>query len=52
LLEQRWRVVSQTESPVPTACLLILVLELGSPVDGGVKVSGEPMRRAIVLLDR
>jgi len=90
LLEQRWLVVSQTESPVPTAFLVILVfwltvafgsygrfapvngtvtvvlflgsvsvaaalflvLELGSPFDGGVKVSGEPMRRAIVLLAR
>lgn len=90
LLEQRWLLVSQTEAPVPTAFLVILVfwltvafgsyglfapvngtvavalflgsvsvaaalflvLELGSPFDGGVKVSGEPMRRAIVLLDR
>jgi Protein of unknown function (DUF4239) len=90
LLEQRWLMVSQTEAPVPTAFLVILVfwltvafgsyglfaplngtvavalflgavsvaaalflvLELGSPFDGGVKVSGEPMHRAIVLLAR
>lgn len=85
LLEQRWLMVSQTNTPVPTAFLVIivfwltaafgsyglfapvngtvtaslflgsasvaaalfLVLELGTPFEGEVKVSGEPMRRAI-----
>ena len=88
LLEQRWLVVSQTQAPVPTAFLVILVfwltasfgsfglfapsngtvtgvlflgslsvaaalflvLELGTPFDGGVKVLGDPMRRAIELM--
>jgi Protein of unknown function (DUF4239) len=88
LLEQRWLVVSQTQAPVPTAFLVILVfwltaafgsyglfapsngtvtgalflgslsvaaalflvLELGTPFEGGVKVSGDPMRRAIDLM--
>jgi hypothetical protein len=90
LLEQRWLVVSQTEAPVPTAFLVILVfwlaasfgsyglfapsngtvtgvlflgsvsvaaalflvLELGTPFEGGVKISGDPMRRAIELMAR
>jgi hypothetical protein len=88
LLEQRWLLVSQTQTPVPTAFLVILVfwltvtfgsyglyapvngtataalflgsvsvaaaiflvLELGTPFDGEVKISGEPIRRAAELM--
>jgi len=88
LLEQRWLVVSQTQAPVPTAFLVILVfwltvtfgsygmyaplngtttaalflgsvsvaaaiflvLELGTPFEGEVKISGEPLRRAVELM--
>jgi len=90
LLEQRWLVVSQTQAPVPTAFLVIvvfwltvafgsyglhapvngtttatlflgsvsvaaalfLVLELGTPFEGAVKISGEPIRRAAELMAR
>jgi hypothetical protein len=90
LLEQRWLLVSQTETPVPTAFLVILVfwltvtfgsyglyapvngttmtalflgsvsvaaaiflvLELGSPFEGQVKISGEPIHRAAELMAR
>jgi hypothetical protein len=88
LLQERWLMVSQASSPVPTAFLLILVfwltatfgsfglfaprnytvfatlglgavsvsaalflvLELGSPFEGGITVSGEPLQRALVLM--
>jgi Protein of unknown function (DUF4239) len=88
LLEQRWLAVSQSQAPVPTAFLVILVfwltvafasyglyapvngtttaalflgsvsvaaaiflvLELGTPFEGEVKVSGEPLRRATALM--
>jgi Protein of unknown function (DUF4239) len=35
---------------VSVAAAIFLVLELGTPFDGEVKVSGEPMRRAAALL--
>jgi len=37
---------------VSVAAALFLVLELGTPFEGVVKVSGDPMRRAIGLLGR
>jgi hypothetical protein len=37
---------------VSVAAALFLVLELGTPFEGEVKVSGEPMRRAIELMAR
>jgi hypothetical protein len=90
LLEQRWLLVSQTQTPVPAAFLVILVfwltvafgsygmyapengtttaalflgsvsvaaaiflvLELGTPFEGEVKISGEPIRRAAELMAR
>jgi hypothetical protein len=39
-------------SAVSVSCAIFLVLELGSPFDGIVKVSGEPMRHALSLLNR
>ncbi len=88
LLQERWLMVSQASSPVPTAFLVILifwltatfgsfglfaprnytvfatlglgavsvsaalflVLELGSPFEGGIMVSGEPLQRALALM--
>ena len=90
ILDTRWIVLTSTDTPVPTAfivimmfwlsvtfasfglfaprnrvviaalfvsamsvsCAILLVLELGSPFDGIVKVSGEPMRHALSLLNR
>jgi hypothetical protein len=90
ILDARWIVLTSTETPVPTAfivimafwlaitfasfglfapgnrtviaalfvsamsvsCAVFLVLELGSPFDGIVKVSGEPMRHALSLMNR
>jgi hypothetical protein len=90
ILDTRWIVLTSTESPVPTAfivillfwlavtfasfglfaprnrtviaalfvsamsvsCAILLVLELGSPFDGIVKVSGEPLRHALSLMNR
>lgn len=37
---------------VSVSAALYLVLELGTPFEGGIMVSGEPMQRAIVLLAR
>jgi hypothetical protein len=39
-------------SAMSVSCAILLVLELGSPFDGIVKVSGEPMRHALSLLNR
>lgn len=39
-------------SALSVSCAIFLVLELGSPFDGVVKVSGEPMRHALSLLNR
>lgn len=90
ILDTRWIVLTSTDTPVPTAfivimmfwlavtfasfglfappnrtvvaalfvsamsvsCAILLVLELGSPFDGIVKVSGDPMRHALSLLNR
>jgi hypothetical protein len=90
ILDARWVVLTSTDTPVPTAfivimvfwlavtfasfglfapgnrtvvtalfvsalsvsCAIFLVLELGSPFDGIVKVSGDPMRHALSLLNR
>jgi hypothetical protein len=34
------------------AAALFLVLELGTPFEGAVKISGEPIRRAAELMAR
>jgi hypothetical protein len=90
ILDTRWIVLTSTNTPVPTAfivimlfwlavtfasfglfaprnrtviaalfvsamsvsCAILLVLELGSPFEGIVKVSGEPMRHALSLMNR
>jgi len=39
-------------SALSVSCAIFLVLELGSPFDGIVKVSGEPMRHALSVLNR
>jgi hypothetical protein len=90
ILDTRWVALTSTDTPVPTAfivimvfwlavtfasfglfapgnrtvvtalfvsaisvsCAIFLVLELGSPFDGIVQVSGEPMRHALSLLNR
>ena len=90
ILDTRWIVLTSTNTPVPTAfivimlfwlavtfasfglfaprnriviaalfvsamsvsCAILLVLELGSPFDGIVKVSGEPLRHALSLMNR
>lgn len=39
-------------SAISVSCAIFLVLELGSPFDGSVKVSGDPMRHSLSLLNR